>query len=378
MSVPVRRRNTLRLLATTATLISLGSPSARAGERGEDESDSFRRGKIFMITNAIAGNQLQIYARSTTGPARLLSSLASGGTGTGSGLGSQGAVTISTNGRYVFVVNAGSNTVSTFKLSNEEASLVSTVSSGGARPISVAESDGVVYVLNAPASGTGNSVVGYRNDGGILKPLADGKRLLSDGSAPAQVGFDSDGGVLVVSLKASNQLLAYAVDREGRLSNPAEVTPSAGAVPFGFAITSRNVLVVSEAATSSASSYRVGEARKPLLQTVTAALSNGQGAACWIAVTPDGRYAFSANAATSNISTYGVDRAGRLSLLQPQAGFTSGNGALDMAVTPDGRQLHIFAPRAPQQIVSFAIGSDGSLTKIGSLNVTAGAGIAAN
>jgi 6-phosphogluconolactonase len=136
--------------------------------------------------------------------------------------------------------------------------------------------------------------------------------------------------------------------------------------------------VVSEAGTSSASSYRLGEKRDASLQLVTAALANGQGAACWIAVTPDGRYAYSANAAASNVSAYGIDRAGKLTLLQAQAGFTSGNGALDMAITPDGRQLHVFASRSPQQIVSFTIGSDGTLGKIGSLNVTAGAGLAVN
>ena len=68
----------------------------------------------------------------------------------------------------------------------------------------------------------------------------------------------------------------------------------------------------------------------------------------------------------------------RLSLLAAQAGLTSNNGALDMAVTPDGKQLHVFASRVPQQIVSFAIASDGGLTKLGSLNISAGAGLVAN
>jgi hypothetical protein len=101
---------------------------------------------------------------------------------------------------------------------------------------------------------------------------------------------------------------------------------------------------------------------KPTLRLVTAALGNGQGAACWIAVTPNGRFASSANAATSNVCGYGIDAAGNLTLLQAQAGFTANNGALDMAVTPDGRQLHVFASRDPQQIVSFTIGKDGGLS----------------
>jgi 6-phosphogluconolactonase (cycloisomerase 2 family) len=321
-----------------------------------------------------------VYARAADGPARLLGSVATGGLGTGAGLGSQGAVTLSTNGRWLFVVDAGSGTVSTFKLGRGAPVLVSTVDAGGARPISVAESDGLVYVLNAPAGGTANRVAGFRNERGVLVPLADGARTLDDGSSPAQVGFDADAEVLVVSEKNATQLVAWHVRRDGTLSDTAVATPSPGAVPFGFGITRHNVLVVSEAGSSSASSYRIGRKHEPLLQLVSPAVANGQGAACWISVTPDGRYAYSANATTNNVSSYAIDRRGMLSLLEAQAGETSNNGALDMAVTPDGRQLHVFASRAPQQIVSFAIGKHGSLTKIGTLDIGAGAGagLAAN
>jgi len=254
------------------------------------------------------------------------------------------------------------------------------VSSGGTTPISVAESDGLVYVLNAPGggAGSGNVVAGFRNIGGMLTPLADGVRALQNASQPAQVAFDNDGDALIVSEKAATQLVSYSVSRNGTLSTSFGTTPSPGAVPFGFGITGRNVVVVSEAATSSASSYTIGGKSEPLLRLVTPALSNGQVAACWVAVTPNGKFAYTANAGASNVSAYGIDRNGALTLLNAQAGFTSSNGALDMAVTPDGKQLHVFASRTPQQIVSFTIAYDGSLAKIGTLNVTAGAGIAAN
>jgi hypothetical protein len=51
-----------------------------------------------------------------------------------------------------------------------------------------------------------------------------------------------------------------------------------------------------------------------------------------------------------------------------------------MATTPDGRQLHVFASRAPQQIVSYRVATDGSLTSLGALSgITPGsAGLAAN
>lgn len=377
MALIIRRRHAVQLLVVAAAAASLGSNAIAGGNPAAD----YRHGKLFMMTNATAadgGNVLQVYARADDGPATLLSSVSTGGNGTGGGLGSQGAVALSESGRYLFAVNAGSSTVSAFRLGHNRLELVSTVASGGEQPISVAESGGIVYVLNAPAAGTGNVVAGFRNQRGTLVPLSDGVRQLQDGSAPAQLAFDGNGDTLVVSEKSANQLVSYAVKHDGTLSTSFGSTPSPGAVPFGFAITQDNVVVVSEAGTSSASSYTILGRTSPLLQLVTPALANGQGAACWVSVTPSGRFAYTANASADNISAYGIDSKGRLTLLAAQAGFTSGNGALDMAVTPDGKQLHVFASRAPQQIVSFTIGQDGSLTKIGSLDISAGAGLAAN
>ncbi len=372
------RRPVLRLLALAAALAGLaGHALARdAGEHDRDESGP-RHGKLFVSSNAPGGNELLVYAAHRRGPATLQAQVPTQGLGTGAGLGSQGAVTLSTDGRYLFVVNAGSNTVSTFKLGRDGLVLGSVVDAGGLTPISVAENDGLVYVLDAGGSG---NVAGFRNQGGVLTPLSDGVRGLSvnTGAAPAQVGFDRDGAVLVVSEKNTGVLTSYAVRDDGTLADRT-VPPSAGRVPFGFAITRDNVLVVSEAAASTVSSYRLRESTGPRPQLVSAAVPNGQIAACWIAVTPNGRYAYSANAGSSSISRYGIGRDGSLTLLAAQAGFTSNNGIVDMAVSPNGRRLHALAPRAPQQIVSFDIAADGSLTRLGAVDVPAGtAGLAAD
>jgi DNA-binding beta-propeller fold protein YncE len=104
-----------------------------------------------------------------------------------------------------------------------------------------------------------------------------------------------------------------------------------------------------------------------------------QGAACWIAVTPDGRYAFSANAASSTVSSFSVARSGALTLLNGQAAVMAGAGALDMAVSPDGNQLHVFGSRTPQSLFTYAI-DEGTLTLLGTSvgPVSGAAGLAAN
>ena len=73
-------------------------------------------------------------------------------------------------------------------------------------------------------------------------------------------------------------------------------------------------------------------------------------------------------------------RNGQLSLVAGAAGSTgTAAGALDMAVSPSGRQLAVFANRG-LQIVSFTITPTGTLVPLGSVGgmPTGSAGLAAN
>ena len=119
------RRNTFKLLGLALALGSLGL-SARASYDGDDD-EGFRSGKVFTSSNAVAGNELLIYDTSRSGALTLQTRLPTQGQGTGGGLGNQGAVTISGDGRFVFVVNALSNTVSTFRIRRSGLTLASTV-----------------------------------------------------------------------------------------------------------------------------------------------------------------------------------------------------------------------------------------------------------
>jgi 6-phosphogluconolactonase (cycloisomerase 2 family) len=276
-------------------------------------------------------------------------------------------VTLSTDGRHAFVVNAASHTVSTFALQAQGAVLSSVVDSGGLTPISVTEHEGIVYVLNAGGSG---NVAGFRNLQGRLVPLHDGTRGLSaaGGTNPAQVGFGHDGEVLVVTEKATSRITSFPVRRDGTLG-PVSVAASSGATPFGFAFDRRDHLLVSEAVMSAASSYRIDD-RSAAATLISGTVPNTQVAACWLAVTPDGRWAYTANAGTSTLSSYRVARDGRLELAAAVAASNGPNaGATDLAVTPGGRTLYALAPRS-LQVLAYRIGHDGSLSPLG-----AGAGL---
>ena len=369
MNFHSRRRVAFQIAALAAAITALPAWA--------HDDDGLRAGKVFTSSNAPGGNELLVYAPQAGGALTLVARAATNGQGTGAGLGSQGAVTLSGDGRHAFVVNALSNTVSTFAIRDGGVTLSSVVDSGGLQPISVTEHDGLVYVLNA--GGAGN-VAGFRLQQGQLTPIAGSSRGLSaaGGTAPAQVGFGADGDVIVVTEKATNRILSYPVRRDGTLGATV-VTASSGATPFGFAFDRRDHLIVSEAPGSAASSYRFDE-RSAVPTLISASVSNTQGAACWVAITPNGRYAYTGNAATSNVSSYRIARSGRIELASAVAGVTGPNaGTTDLAVSTDGRRLFAVAPRS-LQIVSFRIGAEGALDTLGAASglPTGFAGLAAN
>lgn len=362
------RRNTFKLLGLALALAGIGL-SAGASADNDDNEDGFRSGKVFTSTNAVSANELLVYATSKGGQLSLQTRVATQGQGTGSGLGNQGAVTLSGNGRYLFVVNALSNSLSTFSIRRNGVTLESTVDSGGQRPISVTEHDGIVYVLNADGAG---NVVGFRNVRGMLSPLAGAVGALSaaGGTAPAQVGFSSDGDVLVVAEKATNKLTSYRVRHDGRIDAPV-VTASAGMTPFGFAFDRRGNALVSEAFggaanASAVTSYGFENSAPANPIVISPSVGTTQTAACWVVVTPNGRYAYTTNTGSGTISSYAIQKSGRLTLARGVAA-TSGAGPIDAAISATGKNLFVLNSRS-QTISSFTVDKDGSLASPNSVS----------
>jgi 6-phosphogluconolactonase (cycloisomerase 2 family) len=375
-------RRRLGALAAGLALAGLATVSLPAAAHRDDD-DGLLSGMVFSSSNAAAGNELLVYARGHDGGLVFHTSVGTGGLGSGSGLGSQGAVALSGDGRWLFVVNAGSNTVSTFAVRKSGLQLVKTSDSGGLHPISVTEYEGIVYVLND--GGTGN-VAGFRNVHGDLQPIAGSVRGLSaaGGTGPAQVGFSDDGDAIVVTEKATNLVLAYRVAGSGSIGAPI-ITASPGQTPFGFAFNRRNRLLVTEAwggatGASTVSSYRFVSSDPARPQVASAAVPDTQGAACWIAITPNGRYAFVANTGSASVSNYRIAGNGQIELVAAAAGSTgAGSAPADTAISADGR--HLFVRNGKTFTISaFAIDHDGSLAPapaVGGLPAAA-VGLAAN
>ena len=108
------------MVSAALTLVACANQDV-AGPVAADQGSRFalgasEPGAVYVMTNATTGNEIMRYGRSADGSLGAPTAYASGGTGVGAGLGSQGAVTLSDNGRWLFAVNAASNDVSVFRV----------------------------------------------------------------------------------------------------------------------------------------------------------------------------------------------------------------------------------------------------------------------
>jgi 6-phosphogluconolactonase len=320
------------------------------------------RHAVYTITNQSAGNEVAVFAREADGRLAAAGRFATGGTGTGAGLGSQGGVILSDDGQRLFVVNAGSNDVSVFAVRADGLALLSRTPSGGTRPISLTVHGRLLYVLNA--GGDGN-ISGFRlGADGQLEPIAGSARSLSGPATdPAEIAFSPDGRLLVVTEKATNLIDVYPVDDRGVAGTRASF-PSAGSTPFGFAFGGRGKLVVSEAAApGSASLYDLD--RSGDLAVASAAVPTHQGAPCWVVITRDGRFAYTGNGAGS-VTGFAVSRGGAIRLLNADgATAVFDNGVNDIALAGNSRYLYALSVGSVPAVHAFRVRQDGGLEPLG-------------
>ena len=311
-------------------------------------SDGDSGGAVYVMTNSASGNAVMVYEREEDGTLIHTQDVLTGGAGSGGSkdpLGSQGALTLSKDGHFLFAVNAGSSDLSVLEVSADGVSLKTRVPSGGTRPVSVTVHDGLVYVLNA---GGVPNVTGFRlTPWGQLGPI--GSHPLAGGvnSGPAEVSFTPDGGLLFVTEKNSNLIDVFSVDQRGHIDGSFS-GKSNNTTPFGFTFARHQVLLITEVGNgvnaSTMSSYAVSDddADSDAFRTVSKSVPVDQTATCWVVATRNGRFAFTANTANDTIASFRVSARGALTLIKSNAGEVShGSIPTDMALTDDSRFLYV-------------------------------------
>jgi 6-phosphogluconolactonase len=336
--MPIFRRTLARLVAATALLVTLSPLAASQARAGAV-------GAVYVMTNDARFNAVVAFNRGRNGVLVDAGTFSTVGRGTGVPLGSQGALILNDDATFVFAVNAGSDTISSFVVNDDGLGRIGTFNSRGVRPISLAVRGDVLYVLNA--GGLAN-VAGFRVlEDGALSPIAGSKQSLSAAAPdPADVVFGADGSTLVVTERATQTIDVFPVDANG-VAGPGSAEPSAGVEPLGGAVDAAGHLLVAEAfngspGRSAVSSYAVSGTD---LETISASVGTTQTSGGRIVLDETAGYAYVTDAGSGAVSSLAVAADGSLSLADGAAGRLPRNSApTDEALTLDGRYLYVLSP----------------------------------
>ncbi len=327
-------------------------------------------GHVYVNDNTAPVNTISAFDRHADGTLTPIpgSPFTTDGAGTGKGIGSQGALQQSADGRYLLAVDAGSNQISVLRiLPHGELGHVGggAVSSGGNEPVSIAVNGSLVYVANA-GDGASNYTGFTLNPGGHLRPLDGSTVALPDGSSPGDVLFNATGTSLVGVRVNTSLIDSFAVGRDGHLkAAPSSPIPAQGPGPFGseFRPTNSSQLFVSNAhggpGAATVSAFSV--AGDGTLSSIGASpFPDFQTAACWVEISHDGRFLFTVNTASGSVSRYAIAAGGSLELLGSTPLDKGGAGAEDARLAPDGASLWVVETGA-DALVAFGV-EGGTLT----------------
>lgn len=271
---------------------------------------------VYTASNEAEGNRVLAFdVDADAGKLVEIGSFPTGGTGTGTALGNQSALTTDASDRWLFVTNSGDGTVTSFRIGETSLEVVNKVESFGHSPISVTVFGTLVYVLN---EGSGvesdpdylryDNIAGFRfNNTGALKYIKGSLRIIDNTqpTAPAQVGFNKSGTVLLITEKATNTITTYVMRRNGKPVRKPLKRPSAVPTPFGFEFGDRDYVFITEAnggGQGVTASYRV-DRKTGEVSSLVDLIEQGD-ATCWTVLSSDQSVGYSTNTGSGTVSLY--------------------------------------------------------------------------
>jgi 6-phosphogluconolactonase len=373
-----------------------------ASAKSPSKSKAKAVGRVYTETNSPKQNQVLIFNRFANGHLQFVKAVATGGQGgqqlqpgcapTCPFLDTQGELAQTSDGKHLFAVNAGSNSISSFLVTATGLKLVSVHSSGGKFPNSVTTHGNLVYVLDSgifpmPGPAVPGNIAGLRfNAAGHLTPVSGSIRPLTPAvpGLARQIGFNDTGRLLVVSLLgnptlptpvATDSIDTFKVSVSGAASAP---TPHNATTPFpfGFAFDPRDHLIMSQVTSltipgaGNTASYNV--AASGALTPIATVPTKGT-APCWVTVTSNGKYAYVVNtgggAPTGGFtSEYRLSPGGGLTLLGNTPVRANEFALTDETLSSDSHYLYVLSTGATpvtHHIDEYKVGASGILTFIG-------------
>jgi 6-phosphogluconolactonase (cycloisomerase 2 family) len=354
LSLSSCKKEDLNTSPNSSSLNNTASTTVDFSEKGTNPDENFiadasRSGRpafLYVQSNSAGENTIMGYRMNEAGQGKLAVTVSTGAAGKGETLFAQGTLATDENKQWLFAVNAGANSISSFRINSDGTlALAGTVSSGGTMPVSLTVYKQFLYVVNS----TSANIMGFKISGeGMLTPIqGTNLRLSSDDGSPAQIAFSPYGKFLYVTEKVTHKIDVYKVDADGRATTATSYR-SLGQTPFGFTIARNNFMIVANAnggepTGSSVTSYcDINQGRA---KVINGELWHHQSASCMITSTKYGRFAFVSNKYSNNISSFYISPGGAIFLVNAKAA-TTGMYPTDITVSADNAYVYVINERS--------------------------------
>jgi len=369
-------------------------------------------GAVYTETNDQAANKVVKFARKANGRLVKRQAVATGGKGSAQSVGcGPGCPILDSNyavvndGRLVFAVNAGSDSVTSFRETRKGLKRVNTVASGGDMPEGLAIHDGLLYALNVNttnSNGTTGNIYGLRYTAtGRLSPIAGSSQPLANFSPPEgtpggaatarSIEFKPNGKVIVVTGLAAGMgagaIDTFVVPPNG-VAKAVKAYPSSDGFPFGSGFNSDDTLAVTNlhnpapGTIGTVSTYTVSNSGKV---TAIDTITSGGELPCWVAITGNDKFAFAVNTgagAPTTVARFKLLASGNLN----SAGVTPERpnefARTDTVLSRDSKYLYVLSPQVapptgapPSHIDEYKVTATGGLVFIGQTPAGANLGV---
>ena len=315
--------------------------------------------QLFTLSNQAAENKLLVYNRLSNGSLNYDTSYSLFGKGTGALLGSANPLTTSTDGNWLFAVNAGSNSISSIDIRGSFPIIKDTIGTHGIKPVSIAVFSNLVYVLNQGGNG---SICGFTYDGnGSLNYIPNSFLQLGSGPVnPAQISFNNDGTSLIVTEKDSSNIDLIKLNNNGSVAGIQKFA-SFSSKPYGFVRNNNNYIFCSEALQNYFTVYKINTNSIDLVSTP---ISTTQTGACWVGLLPNQQFAYMLLAGTNCLTGFDVTSPSSPRLLNADGNSGStGSHPIEIVASKNSKLIYVLCS-GTNSINVFNVSETGTLNSV--------------
>jgi 6-phosphogluconolactonase len=285
--------------------------------------------------------------------------------------------------QYAYVVNNGNNTVSQYSIDASgilSPLIVATVATGNSpQSITVDPSNKYVYVTNLADNTISQYVI---QSEGTLAPNTPA--TVATGLGPWAVTVSPSGAWAYIANSVDNTISQYSVNATGALVATANPPVATGTEPWNVTLSPNGKYVYvanhgnAPPGGMTISQYSVDATTGVLTPLIPATLPTAFPYPGGITVDPTSSYAYLSNINGDTVSEYGIGAVGTLSSLNP-ASVATGTEPVFLAFDPTGKYAYeanytVDVSSATGTVSQYAVGTGGQLTALTPSTVLAGIG----